>query len=139
MTPRQKSFIYMSASILLSTLAQLSMKVGMLQLAHDTRHGWPGVLVLLGSHSILWVGFGLTCYAISLLFWMAAIARLELSLAYPMLSLSYVLVYIVAVNWPILHEHASWIRTLGILVVILGVVLIARSDTTNRDPHHETR
>ncbi|MEJ2360479.1 MAG: 4-amino-4-deoxy-L-arabinose-phospho-UDP flippase [Gammaproteobacteria bacterium] len=129
MTPRHKSFIYMTASILLSTMAQVSMKAGMLLLAHDTSNGWPGILALLESHSILWVGFGLACYGISLLFWMSAIARLELSLAYPMLSLSWVLVYLVAVNWPMLHEHASWIRSIGILVVVLGVILIARSDS----------
>lgn len=124
----------MTASILLSTLAQLSMKAGMLLLAMHTANGWPGFMALLDLPALLWVGFGLACYGMSLLFWMSAIARLELSLAYPMLSLSYVLVYMVAVNWPLLHEHASWIRTVGIVVVITGVILIARSDTTDRKP-----
>lgn len=133
MKPRHKSFIYMTASILLSTLAQLSMKAGMLFLATHAIHSWPGLSALLENPAVLWVGFGLACYGTSLLFWMSAIARLELSLAYPMLSLSYVLVYLVAVNWPLLHEHASWIRTLGIAVVVLGVILIARSDTDDKE------
>jgi undecaprenyl phosphate-alpha-L-ara4N flippase subunit ArnF len=134
MKPISKSYLYMSASILLSSLAQLCMKAGMLLLATHTANGWPGWTALLDLPAILWVGFGLACYATSLLFWMSAIARLELSLAYPMLSLSYVLVYVVAVNWPLLHEHASWVRTLGIVVVVLGVILIARSDKTDRKP-----
>lgn len=121
----------MTASILLSSMAQLSMKAGMLLFAEHSGHGWPGILPLLESHAFLWVVFGLACYGVSLLFWMSAIARLELSLAYPMLSLSYVLVYLVAVNWPMLHEHASWIRSVGILVVVFGVILIARSDIGN--------
>ncbi|MBI1423097.1 MAG: 4-amino-4-deoxy-L-arabinose-phospho-UDP flippase [Gammaproteobacteria bacterium] len=131
MTPRSKSFLYMGASILLSSVAQLSMKAGMLLLAAHTAAGWPGWMAILDNPALLWVGFGLACYGTSLLFWMSAIARLELSLAYPMLSLSYVLVYLVAVNWPLLHEHASWIRTAGIVVVVIGVILIAGSDKTN--------
>ena len=133
MTPKHKSYIYMTASILLSTLAQLCMKAGMLLLATHTAAGWPGMSALLDLPALLWVGVGLACYGLSLLFWMSAIARLELSLAYPMLSLSYVLVYLVAINWPLLHEHASWVRTMGIIVVVLGVVLIARSDSTDRE------
>lgn len=133
MNPRRKSIIYMTASILLSSLAQLSMKAGMLLFAAHTAHGWPGLSALMDLPALLWVGTGLACYGMSLLFWMSAIARLELSLAYPMLSLSYVLVYLVAVNWPFLHEHASWVRSLGILVVVIGVILIARSDTSNRN------
>lgn len=134
MTPVNKSYLYMTASILLSSLAQLSMKAGMLLLALHTANGWPGWSALLDLPALLWVGVGLACYGTSLLFWMSAIARLELSLAYPMLSLSYVLVYLVAVNWPLLHEHASWIRTLGIFIVVAGVILIARSDNTDRKP-----
>lgn len=132
MTPRHKSFLYMTASILLSTLAQLCMKAGMLLLATHTAGGWPGLAGLLDLPALLWVGVGLASYGLSLLFWMSAIARLELSLAYPMLSLSYVLVYLVAVNWPLLHEHASWVRTIGIVVVVIGVILIARSENSDR-------
>jgi undecaprenyl phosphate-alpha-L-ara4N flippase subunit ArnF len=132
MNPTHKSYLYMTASILLSTLAQLSMKAGMLLLATHTAGGWPGLSALLDLPALLWVGFGLACYGLSLLFWMSAIARLELSLAYPMLSLSYVLVYLVAINWPLLHEQASLVRTLGIVVVVIGVVLIARSESPNR-------
>jgi undecaprenyl phosphate-alpha-L-ara4N flippase subunit ArnF len=133
MTPKQKSYLYMTASILLSSVAQLCMKAGMLLLATHTATGWPGLSALWDLPALLWVGFGLFCYGLSLLFWMSAIARLELSLAYPMLSLSYVLVYLVAINWPLLHEHASWVRTLGIAVVVLGVILIARSENSDRE------
>jgi len=132
MNPKNKNYLYMTASILLSSVAQLSMKAGMLLLATHTANGWPGITALFDLPALLWVGFGLACYGMSLLFWMSAIARLELSLAYPMLSLSYVLVYLIAVNWPLLHEHASWIRTTGIFVVVIGVILIARSDKTSR-------
>lgn len=128
----------MGASILLSTMAQLSMKAGMLLFATETAGNWHAIVTQLDIPALLWVFAGLACYGFSMLFWMSAIARLELSLAYPMLSLSWVLVYLVAVNWPMLHEHASWIRTLGILFVVLGVILIARSDINSGELHDET-
>jgi undecaprenyl phosphate-alpha-L-ara4N flippase subunit ArnF len=86
---------------------------------------------------VLWVMAGLVCYAISLLFWMSAIARLELSYAYPMLSLSYVLVYITAANWPLLNESFSLGRSLGILIVIAGVVLVTRSEPGKQSAYHD--
>lgn len=130
MNLKTRSYLYMTASILLSSLAQLGMKAGMLLIATHTAAGWPLVQALTDFTALFWVGAGLACYGLSLLFWMSAIARLELSLAYPMLSLSYVLVYLVAVSWPFLHEDASWIRTIGIFVVIAGVILIAQSENS---------
>jgi undecaprenyl phosphate-alpha-L-ara4N flippase subunit ArnF len=123
-----KTAFYMTASILLSSIAQLCMKAGMLLAATHAAAGSSAVAVMLQQPTaLLWVGAGLTGYGISMLFWMSAIARLELSLAYPMLSLSYVLVYVLAVHWPLLNEEASWTRTAGILVVIAGVILSTRS------------
>ena len=128
MISRRNALLCMTGSILLSSVAQLFMKVSMLLIAQQTAQG--GVLpdALLQPAVIGWLFVGLSSYAVSLVFWLFAISRLELSLAYPMLSLSYVIVYIVAASWPFLHESISWTRSLGILVVILGVILIARSE-----------
>jgi len=138
MISRTNAYLCMTASILLSSMAQLGMKAAMVILSshHETTSSLPGIFldnpVILG-----WLLIGLTCYAISLVFWLFAIARLDLSLAYPMLSISYVLVYLVAVNWSLLHEQFTWIRTLGILIVVSGVVLIAR--TERHEPDSSTR
>jgi undecaprenyl phosphate-alpha-L-ara4N flippase subunit ArnF len=118
----------MAASILLSTLAQLSMKVSMVMVAAQTGQGVTLMHALLEPSILIWLILGLGSYAVSMVFWLAAIAHLELSLAYPMLSLSYVLVYIVAVTLPFLHEELSWTRSIGILIVLAGVILIAQSN-----------
>lgn len=128
MTSRRNAYLCMVASILLSTLAQLCMKASMLLIAQGMQQGGELITNLLEPNVLAWLFVGLGSYALSMLFWLFAIVRLELSLAYPMLSLSYVLVYVVAVNWPLLNENVSWIRTLGILVVIFGVILIVRSE-----------
>lgn len=128
MTTRRNAYLCMLASILLSTLAQLCMKASMLLIAQGMAQGGELITSLLQPSVLAWLFVGLGSYALSMVFWLFAIVRLELSLAYPMLSLSYVLVYVIAVNWPLLNESVSWVRSLGILVVILGVVLIVRSE-----------
>jgi undecaprenyl phosphate-alpha-L-ara4N flippase subunit ArnF len=128
MISRRNAYLCMAASIFLSTAAQLCMKASMLTIAHDVANGGQLLPVLLQPVVLLWLFIGLGSYATSLLFWLFAISRLELSLAYPMLSLSYVLVYVVAVNWSLLNETISVVRSLGILVVIVGIILIVHSE-----------
>lgn len=128
---KQHSFIM--ASILLSGMAQLSMKAGMVLLAmNPDQNGFD----IAGNYpALLWTLTGLGCYAVSLLFWMSAIARLALSFAYPLLSLSYVLVYIVAARWPLLNEPLSIGRSIGIAIVILGVILVTQSQAPEPERH----
>ena len=59
--------------------------------------------------------------------WLAVLARYPLSFAYPMLSLSYVLVYVGATHWPLLGEAPSPLRTLGTLLILTGVGLVTRT------------
>ena len=68
-------------------------------------------------------GFG--CIFVGSLFWLAVISRVHLSYAYPMLSLSYVLV--VAASWLFLGEQITWMRVMGVIVIIAGVSLVFSS------------
>lgn len=136
MKTRTAAFSCLAASILLSSLAQLSIKVSMVLLAEAMLSGHTGQAVtlvtsILEPSVLIWLAVGLGSYAISLVFWLFAIARLDLSVAYPLLSLSYVLVYLVAISWPVLDEELSWPRSLGILIIGAGVLLVARSDRHN--------
>lgn len=134
MSVRSNAYFCMAASILLSGIAQVSMKVSMVMLAQQTGQAATLISMVLEPSVLIWLFVGLGSYAISLVFWLFAIARLDLSLAYPMLSLSYVLVYFVAINWPLLGEELSWPRSLGILIVTAGVVLVAQSDRQQHEP-----
>lgn len=55
------------------------------------------------------------------------LAHHELRFAFPLMSLSYVLVYVGGVNWPALNEHAYPTRMLGIVLVMANVGLAVRS------------
>jgi drug/metabolite transporter (DMT)-like permease len=61
------------------------------------------------------------------LFWLAVLSRWPLSLAYPLLSISYILG--IGASVLLLKEKVSWVQLLGVLVIIVGVYLVSREAT----------
>lgn len=113
-------------AILFSTTGELFFKIGMnrigaFEFSRDAiRQVLPRVVlnpfVLLG-----FVGFGLGA-----MFWLAVLSRVPLSIAYPILALSYFVVVIEA--WLFLHERVTWKRMLGVTVIVIGVVMVGLSE-----------
>jgi len=68
---------------------------------------------------------GLFLYAVSTIFWLIVLSRVDLSYAYPMISIGYVLILVL--SWVFLSEHISLVRVLGVLLICGGVFLISRS------------
>jgi undecaprenyl phosphate-alpha-L-ara4N flippase subunit ArnF len=132
-----REILLICCSIVLSACAQLLMKAGMLELdgidLSQLRGDTPAMMMHLYP-VVAWVLGGLVLYATSMLAWLAVLATCELSYAYPLLSLSYVLVYIAAVLWPRLHETVSVSKTIGILLVLAGVFLVTRTKNKLHEP-----
>ena len=119
------SFSLILTGVLLNAAAQLLLKAGTNAIGHF-EFQWRNVLpigwqVATEPHIL----GGLACYGISVVVWIMALSRVPVSMAYPMLSIGYV-VNAVAAYW-LLGESLSALRVAGIFVVILGVFLIARS------------
>jgi multidrug transporter EmrE-like cation transporter len=68
---------------------------------------------------------GVTCYVVSLVVWIMGLSRVEVSIAYPMLSLGYLINALAA--WYLFGESLSAMRLAGIAFIIAGVFVIARS------------
>jgi multidrug transporter EmrE-like cation transporter len=68
---------------------------------------------------------GLGSYVISVAIWLLVLARVEVSYAYPFLSVGYVVVTVM--GYFLFQENLTWMRILGISVIILGVILLSRS------------
>jgi len=68
---------------------------------------------------------GLACYVISVVVWVMALSRVEVSVAYPLLSVGYVVNAIAA--WYLFGEAVTPMRLTGIGVIIIGVCLVTRS------------
>jgi undecaprenyl phosphate-alpha-L-ara4N flippase subunit ArnF len=115
-----KGYLWGMGSVLLATLAQLLLKWGMVQIPMN----WLEVFNVLPWGSLLAVAGGLLGYALSMLCWFFALRYLPLNRAYPLLSISYILVYLAAVFLPWFHESATGLKTLGTMFILLGVWLI---------------
>jgi multidrug transporter EmrE-like cation transporter len=68
---------------------------------------------------------GLVCYVASVAVWLLVLSRTEVSVAYPMSSLGYIATAVAA--WYLFNEPMTPTRVAGILVIIVGVYLVARS------------
>jgi multidrug transporter EmrE-like cation transporter len=69
--------------------------------------------------------FSLFLYLVAGLFWLVALSKVELSVAYPMLSLGYVAVFVL--SWLLLSENVSVLRFLGTAIIGFGIYLLTRS------------
>jgi multidrug transporter EmrE-like cation transporter len=63
-------------------------------------------------------------YGISVVLWILALSRVDVSYAYPMLSIGYILVAVF--GWAIFGEDMSLNRIMGIFIIIVGVILISK-------------
>jgi multidrug transporter EmrE-like cation transporter len=68
---------------------------------------------------------GLACYVVSVAFWILALTRVDVSVAYPMLSIGYVINAVAAAA--LFAEQLSAQRIAGIGIIVLGCWLVARS------------
>lgn len=119
------SFSLLMTGVLLNAGAQLLLKAGT---------NTVGVFEF-SSNNILPVGMklatephivgGIGCYVISVVVWILALSRIEVSIAYPLLSIGYVVNALAA--WYLFGEAVTPMRITGIGVIILGVYLVARS------------
>nr|WP_242469453.1 SMR family transporter [Rhabdochromatium marinum] len=69
--------------------------------------------------------FGLICYGISVVVWLLALSRVDVSIAYPMLSLGYVVNALAAWAW--LGESMNVGKVAGVGIIIVGVYVLARA------------
>jgi len=121
---------YALTSVLLVSAAQLLMKWAMSNLG-EYFEGMDSLAVL-SEHTFsyfLALAGGLICYGVSMLLWVKALHTLTLSKAYPLLSLSYGLVYLGAIIIPGLNEPFSWLKISGILLIFAGISLIFKKPT----------
>ena len=112
-------------AVTFNTTAQLALKIGIGKIgafAFSWENLIPIALKVFTSPVIV---SGLTIYVLSVGVWLMVLSRTPVSIAYPLSSLAYVTSAIAAHY--LLNENLSIIRVLGILVILLGVFLVAKS------------
>jgi drug/metabolite transporter (DMT)-like permease len=111
--------------VLLNAAAQLCLKQGMNKVGHFA-FSWQNILPI-GQQVFLnpYILLGLFSYVVSVVVWLLALSRVDVSYAYPMLSIGYIVNAVAAYLW--LHESLSMMKILGIAVIMLGVYLMSRT------------
>jgi multidrug transporter EmrE-like cation transporter len=118
-----KPFLIVITAICFSVSGELLLKSGMGSVGIlSFSNFWPTLGKVFTNPRIL-SGFGL--FGIGAVFWLAAISRVPLSWAYPMLSIGYVLILLFSAI--ILKEQVAPLRWVGALVICVGIVLVFRS------------
>ncbi|MEW7855263.1 4-amino-4-deoxy-L-arabinose-phosphoundecaprenol flippase subunit ArnF [Pseudomonas chlororaphis] len=121
---RALGFTFAMGSVLLVSAAQLGMRWSMTRLPVPA--DWLAALSG-GQVDLLALGVVLVAilaYVLSMLCWLLALRDLPLGRAYSLLSISYALVYLLAASLPLFNEPFSLSKTLGVALVILGVITI---------------
>lgn len=110
-------------SVLLGATGQVLVKIGArhLHLDYSVAIG-QSVLAILKNLPVM---CGMFLYALSFLLWIKVLSQTELSYAYPMVALGYVVV--LAVSYFVLQEHINAYRLAGVAFIVFGVILVARS------------
>ncbi|KGF81610.1 4-amino-4-deoxy-L-arabinose transferase [Massilia sp. JS1662] len=120
------TFAFIISGVILNACAQLLLKAGTNALGgaiHLTMGNWFQTFVKVVTQ--LPILGGLACYGISLVVWIIGLSRTDVTIAYPMLSLGYVVSAFGA--WMFLGEAVSPQRLVAIGVIVVGVVLLART------------
>ena len=118
------TFVMIVFGVLLNAVAQLLLKAGTRVLGVIDVRADALANSALGVATQPYILAGLTCYVLSVAIWIAALSRVEVSVAYPMLSLGYIVNALAA--WALFGEALTPAKMAGILVILVGVVILAR-------------
>ncbi len=108
--------LMMAGATLLSAAAQILMKIGM-------QHFTPNLLAIVTNLPLM---AGYSLYGLFTLLMVLALREGELSLMYPIISLSYV--WVTALSYFIFHDTLSPLKLLGIAGIMAGVAMLGRGE-----------
>ncbi|AZF42718.1 Undecaprenyl phosphate-aminoarabinose flippase subunit ArnF [Pseudomonas sp. R1-43-08] len=133
---RMRGFALALGSVGLVSAAQLGMRWSMTRL--PLPEAWLSALssASLDLSALGVVALAISAYALSMLCWLGALKHLPLGRAYSLLSISYALVYLLAACLPVFNEHFSLAKTLGVALVILGVLVINSRRASTSSPRN---
>jgi len=119
------SFSLIFCGVLLNAAAQLLLKAGV-NAVGSFAFSAENIVPIGTRLATQWpIVAGLACYVISVVVWILGLSRVDVSVAYPMLSLGYVVNALAA--WWLFGEVLSPERMAGIGVILVGVYIVARS------------
>ena len=120
-----KALAILIVGLCFSVAGELMLKTGMNKVGVLSLHPDNLLVGLWRTFTNPLVLVGFVSVFLASIFWLSVISRIPLSLAYPMMSLSYVVV--VAASALLLREQITPTRVLGVAIIIAGVYVVYRS------------
>ena len=116
---------YILLSVILGVIGQLSLKQGMINVGKIPSRASEifSFYLKAAANPYIWLGF--ISYGISFLIWLGILSKIELSYARPIVASGYILVAMF--SWWLWGENLTIQRWVGIILIFLGVILVARS------------
>jgi multidrug transporter EmrE-like cation transporter len=114
-------FLQILFNVLIVTAAEFFLKLGARATVHlNHSFAWTGITGL----ASVWTWLGIVCVVLSLFSWLYVLRQLPLSIAFPLSNGVHVLVPLV--SWILLDELISPRRWAGIVLVLIGLVIVAK-------------
>lgn len=78
-----------------------------------------------------WIWIGLVIIIIETLTWFIVLSKVDLSLAFPVSSMSYI--FVILASAFLLHENVGLNRWIGTVIIIAGICLVAKSSGDTKE------
>ncbi|TAG07168.1 MAG: hypothetical protein EAZ44_00850 [Cytophagia bacterium] len=119
-------YIYIALTIFFTVYGQLVIKWRMSLKGQmpETEFFLDKTWFMINAFMDFWIISGLAAAFLASFCWGAVLTKFELSFAYPFMSLSFVLVFILSLF--IFDEVFTWSKLIGLSLIILGVFIISR-------------
>ncbi|MBN1186786.1 MAG: EamA family transporter [Bacteroidales bacterium] len=108
-------------SIILGAVAQYLFKIGVTTVSNNSR-GVAQVIKygIINPHLLS----GMICYGFSFILWFYVLSKMELSKAYPLVSLGYI--FTLFLGYLFLNEAITYTKIIGISLIVIGVVVLSQ-------------
>lgn len=114
-------WLQIALNAIVVTASELFLKLGARATAHlNGSFAWTGITGLASR----WTWLGIVFVILSLVSWLYVLRRVPLSVAFPLSNVVHVLVPVT--SWIFLNELISPRRWLGIALVLIGLIIVAK-------------
>ena len=119
------NFLLILSSVSLNAFAQLFIRKGMLKIGEISFNFEQIVKMVLAVFTNVYLLSGMFSYVLSVILWMIVLSKVNVSLAYPFLSIGYIITTVLA--YLFFNEPITFQKVVGIIIICIGVFILTQS------------
>lgn len=120
-----KIFFLILLNVIIDSIANVFFKKGILESGVNFS-GFNDILSFISANiTSLFIWLGIFMYLVNFIIWITVLHQMHLSIAMPIGSIGYIMIPVLAIIF--LHESVSWVRWIGIFLIIFGILFVSRS------------